>query len=238
MSVALVLEVQALFLLNNSNCLVVCVMSQNQLFQKKHRSLVRNLLPHLDLRGPSMRCVGNLAIIALLVGDHKLHHKCLLQHGVRLYFLLNSDLDFEPARVGLCPDEGCIQKLNAFKAFDVLQADGKQLSALKVCINPGRSKISVALATVVQNITPGYPFSNVNLALQAIDACVCSVWNCHHSTHAASHPLSHQKLRICHCYTTTLLVRLAANICVQASGLISIHCFVECCILSEHLWLI
>ena len=77
-SVALVLEVQALFLLNNSNCLVVCVMSQNQLFQKEHRSLVRNLLPHLDLRGPSMRCVGNLAIIALLVGDHKLHHKCLL----------------------------------------------------------------------------------------------------------------------------------------------------------------
>jgi hypothetical protein len=91
----------------------MCVVSQNQLFEIKHSSFVRNSLPDLHLRHPSVRSVRNLAVITLLIRHIELDHESLLQHGVRLNFFLDCDLNLDSSRVGLSPDKRSVKQLDA-----------------------------------------------------------------------------------------------------------------------------
>ena len=56
---------------------------------------MRDALSELDLRLPSMRRVGLLAVVALKVLDHELHLERLLQQSVRLHFFLHSQFDLD-----------------------------------------------------------------------------------------------------------------------------------------------
>lgn len=58
---------------------------------------MRDALSELDLRLPSMRRVGLLAVVALQVLDHELHLERLLQQSVRLHFFLHCQFDLDPS---------------------------------------------------------------------------------------------------------------------------------------------
>ena len=75
---ALELEIKSLFLLDDANSLVVGIMSQNELLQVKHGSLMGNFLSDLNLGSPCVRSIRHLAIIALLVGYCELDNESLL----------------------------------------------------------------------------------------------------------------------------------------------------------------
>ena len=85
-----------------------------------------------------------------------------------------------------------------------------------------------------QNIAPGDALRNVNLAFEAVDASVRSVWQSHDSTHAASDLLSNKQLLVSDCNTTASFIGLATYVGVHANRFISVHIVVECFILGEH----
>ena len=137
-----------------------------------------------------MRGVACFTVIALLICYDEFNHKGLLKHRVLLHFFLNCYFDFNSSGVGFGPNKSSVQKLHSFQAFDVLQAQGKQLSTFRLDVDPGWPQISVAVTTMIKDNTSWNTFSDVNLALEAINASVCCVWQCHYSTHATSYPLS------------------------------------------------
>ena len=69
-----------------------------------------------------MRCVGDFAVIALLVLDNELDLEGLLQHCVAVNLFLDSEFDLYPSRMRLCPDERRVEQFNKFKALNVFQA--------------------------------------------------------------------------------------------------------------------
>lgn len=62
-------------------------------------------LSHLNLTGPSMWGPSLFAVIALGILNYKFDTECLLQHRVVLDLLLHCELKFDPATVGLRPQE-------------------------------------------------------------------------------------------------------------------------------------
>ena len=77
-------------------------------------------LSHLYLGLPQMRSISFLTIITLKVRNNVIHNKCLLQVCTRDNLLLNGDLDLKSFGVGFSPDEGGVDELHSFKAFNLL----------------------------------------------------------------------------------------------------------------------
>ena len=67
--------------------------------------------------GPSL-----LAIFTLLVLNNELHLECLLKQCLSVDLLLDSQFDFDSARMGLSPNETCIDKFDSFKTLHILEA--------------------------------------------------------------------------------------------------------------------
>lgn len=63
-------------------------------------------------------------------------------------------------------------------------------------MSPGRSLISLAFSTVVDDALFGDALGNIDGGLQTVDASVGSVGDHHDSTHAASYPLGSQEARV------------------------------------------
>lgn len=103
-------------------------MSENDLLQVQEGPFVMHSMSNLDLGDPSMRGVACFTVIALLVCYDEFNHKGLLKHRVMLHFFLNCYFDFNSSGMGFSPNKSSIQKFHSFQAFDVLQAQGKQLS--------------------------------------------------------------------------------------------------------------
>ena len=181
----LVLEVQTVGAFFDSNGLLVSIMLQDQLLEVKEGALVRNSLTTLNLGGPRMRCVGNLAVVALQVGHDELYLEGLLQHRVLLHFLLHRQLHFDTARVRLCPNERCVEQLDSLETLDLLEAEREQLRTLKLHSNPRRSLVPVALSAMVELHVLGDALGDVDLTFEAIDASVGGIRERHNTTNAA-----------------------------------------------------
>lgn len=132
-----------------------------------------------------MWSVRLLAIVTLLVRDREFDDEGLLEHGVGLDFLLDSNFDFDSSRVGFGPDKGSVEQLHALQALDVFETQREQICAFELASDPRRPQVPIALAAVVKNVSTRDAFGDVDLALEAADACICSVWLGHHAAHAA-----------------------------------------------------
>ena len=118
-----VLEVKAAINFLNVQYIVVSIVLQNQLLQKQECSLVFHPLSDLDLCLPQMRCILLFAIWALLILDHKFDNKSLLQHGEIDHLFLDGQLDLNPLRMGLGPDESGVNQLHLLvEVLDLLEA--------------------------------------------------------------------------------------------------------------------
>lgn len=145
------LEIETIVHFSNVKTLLSSVVLDDQLLEEEEGTLVVDSLSDLNLGNPQMRGVCLLAVIALLVGDNKLNDERLLQEGTIEHFLLDGELDLDSARMGLGPDETCINKLNALETLDKLEAEGEQLSRLEGSVGPWRTKVAVALTTVIDD---------------------------------------------------------------------------------------
>ena len=105
MTLLLVLEVESIVTLLDRKGFLVSSMTQDHLLQEHECALVMDMLSYLHLGLPGMRRVRLLTVITLQVLHHKFDLECLLKERVRLNFLLHGELDFNPTRVRLCPDE-------------------------------------------------------------------------------------------------------------------------------------
>ena len=99
--VGLIVEVQSISRLLNVDRFLVRIVTQNQLLQEEERTLVRHSLANLHLTCPLVRRPRLLAVVALLVLNHELHAKGLLQQRACLHFLLNRELELDSPAVGL-----------------------------------------------------------------------------------------------------------------------------------------
>ena len=79
MRLVLELEIEAVVHLSNVHTFLSCIMLDDKLLQEEEGTLVIYSLSDLNLSDPQMRCVCLLAIIALLIHDHELHHEALLK---------------------------------------------------------------------------------------------------------------------------------------------------------------
>ena len=161
--VALVLEVKAIWCLNNTNCFFVGVVLQNQLLQKQKCALVCHSLAHLNLTVPSVRCPGLLTIVALLVLYDELYVEGLLEQSAALNFLLDGKFNFDSATMRLCPNKFSVDKFNFLKSFHLLEAKSEQVRRLKLILAPWWAVIAIALAAVIELALFGYTFSDVYL---------------------------------------------------------------------------
>ena len=93
--VLLELKVDPVVHFNDSKALLVCVVFHNQLLQVQEGSLMFDALSDLNLRDPSMWSEGCLAVVALLVVHHEFYSELLLEHSVRMDFLLHSQFHFD-----------------------------------------------------------------------------------------------------------------------------------------------
>lgn len=98
-------------------------MLQDQLFQPQEGPLMRHLLPDLHRRLPRIlrRELGARRTLASV--HDKDEHERLLEDRIRQDLLLNGDLDFNPAGMGFCPDEGGVDK------SDLLEGTGDLFEA-------------------------------------------------------------------------------------------------------------
>jgi len=126
------------------------IMFQNELLKKQKGSLMVNFLAHLNLRLPKMGRVCLFAIITLEVGNYEFNNKCLLQEGAVKHFFLNCDFNLKSSGVRFSPDEYGVYHFYSFKAFDVLQAQGKKLSRFKFALDPWRSLVTIAFPAVLK----------------------------------------------------------------------------------------
>lgn len=87
-----------------------------------------NFLPDLHLRGPQMRRVRFLAVVALQVLNKEFDNEVLGKLYFVEHLLLDRRLHLEPFAMRLCPDETCIDDLRSLlQASDVLQAVSQHL---------------------------------------------------------------------------------------------------------------
>ena len=180
--------------------LLVHFMLQNKLLQKQKCPLVRHFLTDLDLSLPFVRRVGLFARVALEVLDPKLNRKTTLQLKTILRNLpLNSDLDLNDFRVRLCPNKARVHQLHVLReALDLLEAVGHHLRALHFHEGPRRLSPPITLLAVVQYHILGDASCHINLALQAVDACITHIGLRHDSALAASGFLRRKKRLILH----------------------------------------
>ena len=148
--VLLVLEIETVMDLSNGDGFFVGVVSHDHLFQIEESTLMVDALSELDLRLPSMGRVGLLTVRALQVRNDELNLESLLKQGVSLDFLLDRQLYLYSTRMRFSPDKGRVEKLHSFHTFDVFEAKGEELGAFQLSERPGRSKIPIAIAAMLE----------------------------------------------------------------------------------------
>ena len=94
---------------------------EDELFEVEEGSFMGDFLADLDDCAPGVGCEGFGAVGTLVIVHHVLHFKGLLQNCSLKSFLLNGDLDFYSSRMGLCPDEACINDADFGKASQLSQ---------------------------------------------------------------------------------------------------------------------
>ena len=152
--------------------LLSCSVFQNHLLQEQEGSLVINLLSNLDLRLPEMGRVCFLAFFTLEVAHDELNHESLLKQSSVEDLFLDCKLDLESSGMGLGPNETCIDHLHSLQSFDVLEAQTQKLGRLQLGFDPGRSEVPVALLAVLKLDSFRDSLRDINLRLEALDACV------------------------------------------------------------------
>ena len=99
-----------------------------------------------------MRGVGLFAVVALLVVNNELDLERLLEHCVAMDFFLDCQLDLQSSRMGLCPDERRVEQFDKLEPFHISEAQGEELCALKLTLDPWGSLVPVALSAVLQDV--------------------------------------------------------------------------------------
>jgi hypothetical protein len=136
---------------------------------------VRHFLSYLYLGDPEVWCVRLLAIFALLIFDLELDDQIFAKLDFVEHFALDGGLDFEAARVRLCPDKTTIDNLSAFwQAADMFEAHCKHLRRFGLAKGPttGSSPPPPITLFAVQKWVRLYSFGYVDLASEALHARV------------------------------------------------------------------
>ena len=98
-------EVYAVRYFFDVDCLFVCALLKDELFEVEKGSLVWYFLPYLDNGSPGVVCVRFGAVGTLSVLLYKFDVECLLEYCAFKGFLLHSDLQLSSSRMWLGPDE-------------------------------------------------------------------------------------------------------------------------------------
>ena len=112
--------------ISNVHTFLCSIMLYKELLKEQKCSFMVNSLAHLYLCYPQVRCIGLLAIYALLICDNKLNHKALLKQGSAHNFFLDCEFNLYSARMRLCPNKACINKFHSFQTFNMFKAYTKQ----------------------------------------------------------------------------------------------------------------
>ncbi|GIX62944.1 uncharacterized protein BcabD6B2_23790 [Babesia caballi] len=134
----LALEVQVKPVATGQNVrdVLVGVVLDDDLLEHEDVALVLGLLANLHHGLPGVRRVHALAVVALARADGEVDDERLLDHEVVVDLLLNADLDLELLAVRLRPGEGGVDDLHGVEPLDLLEANGEQLLALEVAVEP------------------------------------------------------------------------------------------------------
>ena len=107
-----IVKVQPILNLFNVDCVLVCPMFQDELFEVKESPLVGNLLSNLYASPPCIRSIGLRAVGTLLVRHHVFDFKCLLQHNTLRHGVLDCELDLYSSRMRFRPNKTCVDDPN------------------------------------------------------------------------------------------------------------------------------
>ena len=83
-------------------------MFQNELFEVKKGTFVRDLLAHLYDSSPCVGCETFCTVWTLVVRNDVFHFEGLLQNGPLKSFLLNGNFHFDTPRMWFRPDKACV----------------------------------------------------------------------------------------------------------------------------------
>mmetsp|Transcript_57492 Transcript_57492/g.136740 ORF Transcript_57492/g.136740 Transcript_57492/m.136740 type:complete len:224 (-) Transcript_57492:178-849(-) len=145
---------------------------EDQLLEEEESALVVHLLPNLNAGAPRALGSHHVAVGALEVVDHHLHHKHLLENDPREDLLLHRQLHLEALGVGLGPDERRIDQLHLVEALDALEADREELLALRLARGPRFRRVQVppARPTALQRDALGDTLRDVHPRPDAVRA--------------------------------------------------------------------
>ena len=101
-------EVESVFGFADVDCVFVGGVLEDELFEVEEGSFVGNFLADLDDSAPGIGSEGLGAVRTLVVVHHVFHFKRLLQDRSLESFLLDSNLDLDSPRMGLCPYKACV----------------------------------------------------------------------------------------------------------------------------------
>jgi hypothetical protein len=107
-----IVKVQPILNLLDIDCVLVCPMFEDELFEVKESPLVGNLLSNLYASPPCIRSIRLRAVGTLLVRHHVFDFKCLLQYNAFRDGVLNGELDLYSSRMRLRPNETCVDNPN------------------------------------------------------------------------------------------------------------------------------
>ncbi len=110
------------------DCVLVCVVLEDELFEVEESTLVLHLLTNLNHSTPCVLCRKTRAVWALTILNDKLDLEDLLENRRCEHLLLYCKLDSETLAVWLCPDETCVDESNFIETFELLETNGKQFS--------------------------------------------------------------------------------------------------------------
>merc|ERR1719247_2006133 len=159
-------EVEAIRLALHSRHLIVRPVLENELLQMVERAFMIDLLTHLHKRVPGMRRERLLAVRALQRLHDRLDDQALLQNGAFRHLPLYRELQLETPRMLLSVNEGGVDQLNLSEALHPLEADRKELSALKLGLPPLCTlQVPVALRTPGHSDLPANPLRDVDFGL-------------------------------------------------------------------------
>lgn len=136
-------------------------MLQDELLDQEEGLLVVDMLPDLHDCAPCVRGELLLAVITLHINLSKLSDEGLLHLGFIIELLLYGQLDLDALGMRLCPHEPCLQDLGTVEPFDLLEQQRQQILAISFAGDPGRSHVSMAESTEIDDAFLGNSESDV-----------------------------------------------------------------------------
>lgn len=107
-------KVDAMFFLLHFDALIMHVVFQNELFEKKKSLFVLGVLAQLDYCSPGVRRELFLAIFTLLEMFGKLDYETFLHRDTLVNFLRNSEFDLNSSTVRLSIEEYGVDQFKIF----------------------------------------------------------------------------------------------------------------------------